>query len=51
MPELITEAQVELAERYAAALDKIEEAPSFTDAEIERAERYAAALKTIEDKS
>ena len=44
--EKVTENDVEQAERYAAALNTIENADEFTDADIERAERYAAALKS-----
>lgn len=47
--EKVTENDVELAERYAAALNTIGEADGFTEVDVEQAERYAAALNTIEN--
>ena len=46
--EELTEAQVELAERYARALETIEEAAAITEAEVELAELYARILERIE---
>jgi hypothetical protein len=47
--EQFTESDVELAERYARALQAIENAEGFTEADVERAERHAAALQKIEE--
>ena len=47
-----TEEDVELADRYATVLERIEElggAAPFTEADIEAAERYARALQRIEE--
>lgn len=44
----LTEVDVELLERYAAALEKIEAAEEITEREVELAERYASALEHVE---
>ena len=49
MTTQLKEQDVELAERYASALQKIEDADAFTESQVELAERYAAALKQIEE--
>ena len=60
----LTESQVELAERYAAALERINELTStdasttgcetgleLSEAQVELAERYVRALERIEEAS
>ena len=51
--EKINENEVELAERYVAALDRIDGFgdPRVSEDEVERAERYATALEKIENAS
>lgn len=45
----VTENEVALAERYAAALQTIDEAAAFVESSVELAERYATALQTIDE--
>lgn len=48
MSDKLTERDVELAERYAAALRVIEDADAVSEVDVERAERRAAAMQVIE---